>query len=74
MSATEVSELRSDFETCYDLLEIRRIAVEEYGMVTEEYLKNHFTSIGSEDSVESFEDDRDDSVSLGAILSAIGWK
>ncbi len=73
-AALEVSELQSDFEMCYDLLEIRRIAVEEYGMVSEEYLKSHFASIGSEDSVESFEPDRDDSVSLGAILSAIGWK
>ena len=74
MTAAEVSELRSDFEAQYDLMEIRRIAMEEYGMVEEEYLKSHYAPIGSEDSVESFEDDRPTSAGLSSILSAIGWK
>lgn len=73
-ASAEVAELRSDFETQYDLMEIRRIAMEEYGMVEEEYLKSHYAPIGSEDSVESFEDDRPTSAGLSSILSAIGWK
>ncbi len=74
VASAEVAELRSDFETQYDLMEIRRIAMEEYGMVEEEYLKSHYAPIGSEDSVESFEDDRPTSAGLSSILSAIGWK
>ena len=35
----DITELKSDLETSVDLLEIRRIATEEYGMVGEEYLK-----------------------------------
>lgn len=74
VASAEVAELRSDFETRYDLMEIRRIAMEEYGMVEEEYLKSHYAPIGSEDSVESFENDRPTSAGLSSILSAIGWK
>lgn len=71
-TSAEVAELRSDFEVQNNLLEIRRIAIEEYGMVEEDYLKTDYLSLSAEDSVEAFEEERDDKVSLSALLSAIG--
>lgn len=70
-ASSEVAELKSDLEVQYDLLEIRRIAMEEYGMVDEEYIKMHYLTLGNEDNVEAFEDDREDQVGLSAILSGI---
>ena len=72
--SAEVEDMQADFEVQNDLLEIYRIATEEYGMVSEEYVKMHYLSLGTEDSVEVFEDERDETVSLSAILSAIGIK
>ncbi len=71
-TSVEVSELRSDFEVQNNLLEIRRIAIEEYGMVEEDYLKADYLSLEAEDSVEAFEEERDGKISLSALLSAIG--
>ena len=70
----EVAELRSDFEVQNDLLEIRRIAMEEYGMVEEDYIKMQYLALSSEDSVEVYDDRREETVGLSAILSAIGLK
>lgn len=70
----EVSELKSDFELHHDLLEIRRIAIEEYGMVDEDYIKIQRLPMQPEDKVEIFEEEREESVGLDAILSAIGIK
>lgn len=71
-ASAEVTKLRSDFEVQNNLLEIRRIAVEEYGMVGEEYLKTDYVALSSEDSVETFETEREEKISLSALLSAIG--
>lgn len=71
-TSAEVAELRSDFEVQNNLLEIRRIAIEEYGMVEEDYLKSDYLSLEAEDSIEAFEEERDGKVSLSALLSAIG--
>lgn len=73
-TSSEVAELRSDFEVQNDLLEIRRIAIEEYGMVEEDYLKMEYLSLSSSDEVEAYEEEREKNVSLDAILSAIGIK
>lgn len=70
----EVAEVRSDMNVENDLLEIRRIAMEEYGMVEEEYVKMDYVSVRADDEVESFESDRSDKIGLDALLSAIGIK
>lgn len=73
-TSSEVAELKSDFEVQNDWLEIRRIAMEEYGMVEEDYVKMEYISLTPEESVETFEEEREKSVGLSAILSAIGIK
>ena len=73
-SSQEVFKLKSDFESQNDLLKIREIAMEEYGMVEEEYVRMNYMSQHSEDSVETFEEEREERMSLSALLSAIGIK
>ena len=73
-ASAEVSELKSDLDVKHDLLEIRRIATEEYGMVSEEFVKMNYLILSSEESVEVYEEDREESVGLAALLSAIGIK
>ncbi len=70
----EITDLKSDLESGYDLMEIRRIAVEEYGMVEEDYVRMDYVSLDSEESVEIFEEDSKKEIGLSAILSAMGWK
>ena len=70
----EIADLKSDLESTVDLMEIRRIAVEEYGMVEEEYLRMDYIALDSSDAVEIFEKEKDKSVGLSALLSAIGLK
>ena len=73
-SSQEVFKLKSDFESQNDLLEIREIAMQEYGMVEEEYVRMNYLSPHAEDSVEVFEEEKEERMSLSALLSAIGIK
>lgn len=74
LTSAEYAKLRSDFEVQNDLLEIRRIAVEEYGMVSKDFLKSDQIELASEDTVESFEEKQEERVGFSALLSAIGIK
>ena len=71
---TEIRDLEGKLEASADLMEIRRIAVEEYGMVEGDYLRMERLSLGSDDSIEVYEKNEDRELGLSAILSAIGWK
>ncbi len=70
----EVSDLQSELDVKNDLLLIRDIATEEFGMVEEKYVKMQYLSMGSSDSIEVFEEKKQESVGISAILSAIGLK
>ena len=72
--ASEVSDLQSELDVKNDLLLIRDIATEEFGMVEEKYVKMQYLSMGSSDSIEVFEEERQEKVGLAALLSAIGLK
>ena len=72
--SAEVDDLESKLETQHDLMEIRRIAVEEYGMVEETYLKMDYVTLDSEEEIQVYNGEKDRKVGLAAILSAIGWK
>ena len=72
--ASEVAEMRSDMDVSTNLMEIRRVATEEYGMVEEEYLKADYISIKPEETVETFEEERANQFGIDALLSAIGIK
>lgn len=70
----EIADLRSDLESTVDLLEIRRIATEEYGMVSEEYLKMEYIAMDREEIAEVKEKKSGSGIGLAGLLSAIGWK
>ena len=72
--AGEVSDLQSELDVKNDLLLIRDIATDEFGMVEEKYVKMQYLSMGSGDSIEVFEEKKQESVGIAAILSAIGLK
>ncbi|MBQ8214226.1 MAG: hypothetical protein IJZ80_09470, partial [Clostridia bacterium] len=72
--SVQAEELKSDLEVGNDLLEIRQIATEEYGMVAEDYVKMDYISLRGDDSVEVYQEEREESVGLSALLSAIGLK
>ena len=69
---SEVSDLQSELDVKNDLLVIRDVATDEFGMVEEKYVKMQYLSMGSSDSIEVFEEEKQEKVGLAAILSAIG--
>lgn len=71
---TEIRDMEGKLEAGADLMEIRRVAIEEYGMVEEDYLRTEQLSTNSSELVEIYEQQKDDTLGLSAILSAIGWK
>ena len=71
---TEMKDLQAELEVRDDLLVIRDIAVNEYGMVGEEYLRTEYISLASADSIEAYEEEREQALELSALLSAIGVK
>lgn len=73
-TAGEVLDLKSKWSVKNDLLQIRDVAVNEFGMVSEEYLQMDYLSLGGGDSIEVFEEEKQDSVGLAALLSAIGLR
>ena len=70
----EITKLKSDLETSVDLLEIRRIATEEYGMVGEEYLKMDYIALDRDEIAEVKGEKKNSGIGLAGLLSAIGWK
>ena len=74
VTSAEVAKLKSDFEVQNDMLEIRRIAIEEYGMVDEDFVDTDYIELSPGDSVESFEEESKDGLGLSGLLSAIGIK
>ena len=74
LMAGEVAEMRSDMDVATNLMEVRRVATEEYGMVEEEYLKADYILIKPEETVEAFEEERANKFGIDALLSAIGIK
>ena len=55
-------------------MEIRRIATEEYGMVSEEYLKMDYIELERDEIAEVAGGKRKDGIGLAGLLSAIGMK
>ncbi len=70
--ALEVSDLEADWNVQNDLVEIRKIAVEEYGMIGEEYVKTRYINLTGGGNVEVFEEEERDGIRLSALLNAIG--
>ncbi|MBQ9773286.1 MAG: hypothetical protein IJW30_06980 [Clostridia bacterium] len=70
----EVLDLRADLGFHTDLLLIRSYAQEELGMVSEDFLKMEYLSSEEGDSIKVIEQEKESSVGISALLSAIGLK
>ena len=72
--ADEVAELHSDVNVQSNLVELREIAVEQYGMIDEKYLEMTYLDTEKEETIESYEEERREGIGLSALLSALGIK
>ena len=54
MLSAEQKEMQLDLDDRLDLLSIRNVAVNEYGMINEEYVSARYLDIRSENTVESY--------------------
>ena len=70
--ADDISELQSDIEVENQMLYLREIAMEYYGMVDEKYVQTTYLDNEKEETIESFEEERQGGVGLAALLSAMG--
>lgn len=65
-------DLNTDLELKNNMLEIKRIAVEEYGMISGEYAASRYLDITEEEKIENFENaDKEESL-FNQLLRAIG--
>ena len=72
--SAEVAELKSDNEIQHNLLQVREIAVNELGMVEEDYIRSDYMQLAKEDSIEAFEAEKEEGIGLSGLLSALGFK
>lgn len=70
----EIAELRSDVDVSNDLLHLREIATEQYGMVDEAFVKVTYLDNEKGDAIEAYEEEREEGIGLSALLSAMGIK
>ncbi len=70
----EVADLRSDLSVQNDVLDVRDYAMQELGMVDERYVQMQYLTLGNEDSIEVYEEEKEQSVGIAALLSALGVK
>ena len=68
----EIRDLEGKLEVKNNLLDIKRIAVEEYGMISAEYASSRYVDIKENDVFVSVEKDKDGSW-LSEVLHAIGF-
>lgn len=70
----EVADIEAKMNVKTDLLLIREIAINEYGMVGEEYVRMDYVTLHQKDVIEAYDGEEGRGVGLAAILSAIGIK
>ncbi len=67
-------ELRSNLDANTDLLGIREIAMEEYGMIDENYVRSDYLTLQGEEEIETYRDETAQGIGLSELLSALGIK
>jgi hypothetical protein len=70
----EIFEMKNDLGAKTDLLAIRDVAVNEFGMVSEAYVRQEYLASDAEDSIVVYEDEGEQMIGLGALLNALGIK
>lgn len=70
----QIADLESDLAAGVDLFEIRRIAVEDLGMVSEDYVKMDYIELKRDEIAEVKGEKSQSGIGLAGLLSAIGLK
>ena len=70
----EIFEMKNDLGAQTDLLAIRDVAVNEFGMVSESYVRQEYLLGDAEDSIVVYENEGEQMIGLGALLNALGIK
>ncbi|MBE6589218.1 MAG: hypothetical protein E7643_03485 [Ruminococcaceae bacterium] len=70
----DVADMKSDLSVQNDLLALREVAVNELGMVEEDFVRMEYVSKDTEDSIVILDEEEEQTVGLSAILNALGIK
>lgn len=70
----EILEMKSDLSADTDLLAIRDVAVNEFGMVSEDFVRQEYLSDEKADSIVIYEEEKEQMIGLSALLNALGIK
>ncbi len=70
----EKEDLRTDLEVKNNMLDIKKIAVEEYGMISADYAASRYLELGEDEKIEIYEEKEKDESLLSQLLRAIGLK
>ena len=68
------SELKTKLEVKNDLLEIQKIAVEEYGMISGDYAASRYVDVTDEEVIEEYGDKNGKENLISKLIKAIGFK
>lgn len=71
--AYDIGDLEGKLEVKNNMLDIKRIAVEEYGMISAEYASNRYIDIREDESIKKHDGKEDSSTWLSDLLEAIGF-
>ena len=66
------NDLEGKLEVKNNMLDIKRIAVEEYGMISSEYASSRYVDIRDEDTITKYDGESDKGSWLSELLRAIG--
>ncbi len=70
----EKTDLASALEVKNNMLDIKKIAVEEYGMIGGEYVSSRYLNLGEEEKIEVYDGKEKDGSLISQLLRAIGLK
>jgi len=68
----EINDLEGKLEVKNNMLDIKRIAVEEYGMISSEYASSRYVDVRDEETVTKHDTNNKEDSWLSELLRAIG--
>jgi hypothetical protein len=69
----EIADLEGKLEVKNNMLEIKKIAVEQYGMISAEYASGRYIDVKEQESIQKHDGKDDKSNWLGELMEAIGF-
>ena len=70
----EIGDLEGKLEVKNNMLDIKRIAVEQYGMISAEYASGRYIDVKEDETIKKHDGKADDSTWLSDLLDAIGFE